>query len=100
MDESAFEQAPAGVERAPDVVAVELGGGFTLRLTFEDGQCRLFDVTPYLPSSDGTRGEAFRPLLDPAYFGRVRVEHGTVVWPDGQDFDPATLYTLSEPALT
>ena len=43
-------------------------------------------------------GEAFRQLLDPAYFNRVRVEGGTVVWPDGQDFDPATLYALSASA--
>lgn len=89
--------SPPVTTDVPAVVAAEPAGGFVLLLTFEDGERRRFDVAPFLPSADGTRGAAFRPLLDPDYFARVRVEGGTVVWPDGQDFDPATLYTLSTP---
>jgi hypothetical protein len=36
-------------------------------------------------------GEIFRPLLDPAYFARFRVDH-TLVWPNGADFAPEFLY--------
>ncbi len=98
MNETSLERPLAPHGRVSAVVAAEPAGGFVLALTFEDGRRRLFDVAPFLPSPDGTRGTAFRALLEPAYFRRVRVEDGTVVWPDGQDFDPATLHAQSVPA--
>lgn len=70
---------------------------YTLALTFnvpgEEGQVRVFDVTPYLD-----RG-VFRELRDETYFRRVRLDRqfGTVEWPNGQDFDPAALYAYSQP---
>lgn len=42
-------------------------------------------------------GTMLEPLKDPAFFARVRVdeERGTVVWPNGLDLDPETLYDPS-----
>lgn len=60
----------------------------TLRLTFDDGLERVIDFRPVLA------GELFGPLQDPALFNRVRIdpEVRTLVWPNGADFDPATLH--------
>jgi len=51
---------------------------------------------------DGVEGEVdfsgldwkgvFAPLEDPSYFARVRVDLGTVVWPNDADIAPETLY--------
>ncbi len=61
---------------------------FTLRVWFEDGTEQLIDLEPVLA------GELFEPLRDPEYFARVRLdeEAATLTWPNGADFDPATLY--------
>jgi hypothetical protein len=39
-------------------------------------------------------GELYGPLRDPFLFSRVALdsEVGTVVWPNGADFDPSVLY--------
>jgi hypothetical protein len=37
------------------------------------------------------RGPVFQPLQDPAFFAQVRVDYGTVVWPNGVDLDPDVL---------
>ena len=55
-------------------------------LEFLDGRRASFDVSPFV------HFPVFEPLKDPAYFCRVRVDHGTVAWPGGIDFDPDTLY--------
>ncbi|MCX5728304.1 MAG: DUF2442 domain-containing protein, partial [Nitrospirae bacterium] len=39
-------------------------------------------------------GELYSPLLDPKLFNQVSIdpEVKTIVWPNGADFDPATLH--------
>ena len=61
---------------------------FTLRVSFDDGTEQLIDFRPVLA------GELFGPLRDPAFFNQVRIdpEVHTLVWPNGADFDPATLH--------
>lgn len=61
---------------------------YTLRVEFEDGTEQVIDFEPVL------RGELFGPLRDPEVFARVRLnpEIGTLVWPNGADFDPYTLH--------
>jgi hypothetical protein len=61
---------------------------YTLRVSFDDGSERTIDFEPIL------RGELFGPLRDPILFGQVRLDHEvcTLVWPNGADFDPATLH--------
>ena len=63
-------------------------GGYCLDLEFEDGGRQVVDLEPVL------RGEVFGPLLDVELFRQVRVdpESRTIVWPNGADFDPATLH--------
>ena len=72
-----------------DVVDVKTRPGFLLDLTFENGECRRFDMSPYL------HYPVFRRLGNPGFFSLARVEYGTVVWPGSIDFDPETLYELS-----
>ena len=70
------------------VQSVEVVAPFTLRLRFDDGVERRIDFSPILA------GALYGPLRDLALFNRVRLdpEVHTVVWPNGADFDPATLH--------
>ena len=70
------------------VEACEVVAPFTLQLRFDDGVARRIDFRPVLA------GELFGPLRDLALFNQVSVdtEVHTIVWPNGADFDPATLH--------
>lgn len=70
------------------VVALEPVAPYTLRVTFEDDAEQVIDFLPVL------QGEIFGPLRDLELFERVRIDEEvhTLVWPNGADFDPATLY--------
>ncbi|MBI3958481.1 MAG: DUF2442 domain-containing protein [Chloroflexi bacterium] len=61
---------------------------FTLRIRFDDGHVQVIDFWPIL------RGEMFGPLRDLDLFNGVTLdeEASTLVWPNGADFDPATLH--------
>src|SRR5450432_4176293 len=61
---------------------------YTLRVRFEDDTDQVIDFQPVLA------GEIFRPLRDLNLFNQVRIdpEVHTLVWPNGADFDPATLH--------
>jgi hypothetical protein len=74
------------------IISVESVAPFTLRLSFGDGLTRTVNLEPVLA------GELFGPLRDPALFAQVRLdpEIHTVVWPNGADFDPATLHDWPE----
>lgn len=65
---------------------------FTLRVRFADGLERIIHFAPMLA------GELFGPLRDPAVFSQARLdpEVHTLVWPNGADFDPATLHDWPE----
>jgi hypothetical protein len=76
------------------VESFEVVAPYTLRVVFEDGAEQVIDFRPVLA------GEVYGPLRDPSLFARVRVdpEVHTLVWPNGADFDPATLYDWPEHA--
>ena len=63
-------------------------GPHTLGILFDDGSDRTIDFRPVLG------GELFGPLQDLNIFNQVRLdpEVYTLVWPNGADFDPATLH--------
>ena len=67
---------------------VAVVGDHTLRLQFSDATERVINFEPVL------RGEVFGALRDPKFFNQVRLdtEVCTIVWPNGADFDPATLH--------
>ena len=76
-----------------DVTKVEVLGGYRIRLEFADGFVREIDLDSYLS------GPVFEPVRDPKYFRRVRVDRecGTIVWPNGADICPDTLYHAIPP---
>ena len=70
------------------VIAVEIVAPHTLRVRFDDDTAQTIDFRPVL------FGELYSPLNDVKVFNQVRVdaEVHTLVWPNGADFDPATLH--------
>lgn len=70
------------------VTSFDRVGAHTLRVEFADGSRQIIDFTPVLA------GQLYGPLQDPALFAQVRLdtEVHTLVWPNGADFDPATLH--------
>lgn len=72
-------------------------GPYRLSIAFRDGTVREIDFEPVLA------GSLYGPLRDKELFSRVRLdpEVHTLVWPNGADFDPATLHDWPEhlPAL-
>jgi uncharacterized protein DUF2442 len=70
------------------VVAVEIVSDYTLRVRFDDQTEQTINFRPVLA------GELFGPLRDLDLFRRVAIdaEAHTLVWPNGADFDPATLH--------
>jgi hypothetical protein len=75
----------------PDVLDVQPLDDFVLRLIFEGGTVREFDVKPYLDFG------IFRELHDEGYFREAYVEFGSVEWPNGQGLSYDTLYLESKP---
>ena len=70
------------------VRAVEVVGAYTLRVQFTDDTEQTINLKPVLA------GELYGPLLDQQIFNQVSIdtEVKTIVWPNGADFDPATLH--------
>src|SRR3989304_5990691 len=70
------------------VESVQIEAPYTLRVLFDDGTEETIDSQPVLA------GELLGPLRDLAVFNQVRIdpEVHTLVWPNGADFDPATLH--------
>ena len=70
------------------VLGFEIVKPHTLRVEFDDHTSQVIDFRPVL------EGEIYGPLRDLELFNRVRVdlEVHTLVWPNGADFDPATLH--------
>lgn len=70
------------------VTSFDKAGSYTLTVHFDDGVSRTIDFLPVL------KGELYGPLQHEELFDQVRVdpEVHTLVWPNGADFDPATLH--------
>jgi hypothetical protein len=70
------------------VESFEIIAPYTLQIRFNDNTQQTVDFKPVLA------GELYGPLRDPELFKKVRVdpEVHTLVWPNGADFDPATLH--------
>ena len=74
------------------VESFEIVSRYTLRICFDDATVQTIDFRPILA------GELYGPLRDVSLFNQVRVdpEVRTLVWPNGADFDPATLHGWPE----
>jgi len=73
-------------------VSVRVCGDTSLELAFDDGVQRRVNVRRFL------RGPIFEKLHRPAFFRKARLDRaaGTVVWPNGADIAPETLYEMAE----
>ena len=70
------------------VTQFSIVGPHVLAVAFADGTEQRIEFKPVL------HGALFGPLQDLATFNAVSLdtEAGTLVWPNGADFDPATLH--------
>ena len=75
-----------------DIVDFEIVGPYTMRIQCNDGAERVINFGPVL------YGYYYARLRDIEFFNQVRLdpEVHTLVWPNGADFDPATLYNWLE----
>ena len=74
------------------VESFEIIAPYTLKVRFDDHTEQVIDFEPIL------FGELFGPLRDLNLFNQVKIdtEVHTLVWPNGGDFDPATLHDWPE----
>jgi hypothetical protein len=74
------------------VKTFEIISPYTIRVGFDDNTEQTIDFRPVLA------GKLYGPLRDLALFNQVKIdpEIKTVVWPNGADFDPATLHDWPE----
>jgi len=59
---------------------------YKLIITFQNGEVKLFDMTPYLQKG------IFKELQNISMFKSARVSFDTVEWENEADIDPETLY--------
>ena len=73
------------------VVDVTARNDYTLLLTFQDGQKKVYDAHPLLDKP------IYSCLRSLPFFLSARVECGTIVWSDDVDIAPEHLYECSVP---
>lgn len=75
----------------PKLKSVQTLPDFKILLSYENGENRVFDVTPYIS------GPWFGELRDRDYFNTIRLlPNGIgIEWPNGQDIAPHELYESS-----
>lgn len=74
------------------VESFEIISPYTLRIAFDDGTEQIINFEPVLG------GELFGSLRELELFNQVSIdpEVHTLVWPNGSDFEPATLHDWPE----
>jgi len=82
------------METYPKVESVAVLAGMRLRITFVNGEVRVYDCSPLLAE------EPFAPLANTAFFRQARADaHGYgVVWSDSIDLSESELWLNSVPA--
>jgi Protein of unknown function (DUF2442) len=71
------------------VISVEPLQDFMLRLTFKNGERKIFDMKPLLNTG------IFKELKNVEIFNTAKVSFDTVEWANDADIDPETLYAES-----
>lgn len=74
----------------PSVIRAEYRDGYRIHVTFNDNTEKTIDFRQWLD------GPVFERLKDPDYFSKFFLDGGTVVWPNGADIAPETLYECHE----
>jgi hypothetical protein len=75
----------------PRPIFVAATENYTLKITFNNGETRIFNVTPYLAYP------AFEGLKAISLFLQAHIAHNTVVWNEDIDMAPENLYLESTP---
>ena len=75
----------------PKAISVQPMKDYHLRIKFDNGETRIFDVNPLI------HGSWMGELRDPSYFAMVRIGGLSVEWPNEQDICPDQLYECSVP---
>ncbi len=73
----------------PEVVEARAVGGGKAWVRFAGGQQGVVDLAKYFDF-----GPIFRPLADESFFRELKVEGGTIAWPNGADIAPERLFEL------
>lgn len=72
------------------VINVEPLNDYKILLTFDNGEKRIFDVSPYLDKG------IFQELKDEEKFKTVRVSFDSIEWCNQADLDPEFLFEKSK----
>jgi hypothetical protein len=70
------------------VVDVRPLGRWRLHIRFSDGAQGVHDFSSLVAEP----GEMLGPLKDPAFFDRVHIKYGVLIWPNGFDLDAIALH--------
>ena len=85
FDRAAAEYFASGRKK---VVSVKPLPGYALSLTFDNGETRLFDVSPLI-----NKGGVFAFMIDRGSFDRVFIdENGAVAWDINPDVDSSKIW--------
>ena len=82
------------MEVLPSVIRATYDGDYRIHLTFSDELQGSVDFQGWL------EGPMFEPLKAPEYFQQFFIDGGTVVWPNGADVAPDTLYDAVKRSAT
>ena len=74
----------------PKAIDVKPTQNYTLEITFDNGEIRVFDVKPYLQFIQ------FEALKDEKVFNSVKISGLSVQWSNGADICPDELYNNSK----
>ena len=81
------------MQRFVRVQTVKPVGEQRVQVVFTNGETREIDLSPYIAA-----GPIFEPIrANPEIFISMRVEGGTIAWPNGADIDPDVLYYNGAP---
>lgn len=70
----------------PAVISVECKEDYVLSMVFDNGECGLLDMKPYLNLG------VFKKIQNPSAFKTVYVSFDTIAWESGADLDPEFVY--------
>ena len=76
---------------SPKIISIEPLKDYKLKLNYETGEIKLFDVLPYIA------GDWYNELFDNNYFKSVQLTSNGygIEWKNGQDIAPHELYDMS-----